>query len=115
MVAVIFEAEPSVEGRDEYLETAAGLRALLAGMPGFLSIERFQSLSEPGKLLSLSFWESEEAVAHWRNLPERRAAQARGRAALFHTYRIRIASVIRDYGMDERSEAPADSRQAHDE
>ena len=114
MVAVIFEVIPEAEGRDEYLAIAAQLRDHLGGMPGFISIERFQSLSDPAKLLSLSFWENEAAVARWRNLEEHRAAQTRGRRSLFSNYRIRVGRITRDYSLTERSQAPQDSRDVHD-
>ncbi len=113
MIAVIFEVWPTAEGRREYLDLAAGLRPLLDGIEGFISIERFESLSEPGKILSLSFWRDEQAVEDWRRLQAHRMAQAKGRAYIFRDYRLRIAGVIRDYGMDEREQAPADSRQVH--
>ncbi|MCR5878584.1 antibiotic biosynthesis monooxygenase [Phenylobacterium sp. J367] len=109
MIAVIFEATPSAAGRGRYLELAGGLAERLSAMDGFISVERFESLSTPGKLLSLSFWRDEAAVAAWRNLPEHRAAQAEGRAGVFAGYRLRIAAVLRDYGLDARAEAPADS------
>src|SRR4029077_1723829 len=96
-------------GRSEYLDLAAALRPLLDGIDGFLSIERFESLSEPGKLLSLSFWRDEDAVATWRNVEAHRRAQAQGRAGILRDYRLRIAGVVRDYGLRERDEAPADS------
>jgi heme-degrading monooxygenase HmoA len=83
-------------------------------MDGFISVERFQSLTEPGKLLSLSFWRDEEAVRAWRNLPSHRSTQEAGRAGIFRDYRLRVAAVLRDYGLNERGEAPADSRSAHD-
>lgn len=113
MIAVIFEVEPSATGRQAYLDTAAALRTELERMDGFLSVERFESLSQPGKLLSLSFWRDEEAVARWRALPEHRAAQSAGRAGVFTNYRLRVAQVLRDYGLHARGEAPADSRAAH--
>ncbi len=113
MIAVIFEVWPAEGRRQEYLDIAAGLRPLLAGIDGFLSIERFESLSEPGKLLSLSFWRDEEAVTEWRNVEAHRAAQAAGRGGIFRDYRLRIAGVIRDYGLAERAEAPDDSRGVH--
>lgn len=114
MIAVIFEVVPAPGRRDAYLGKAADLRPLLDGIDGFLSIERFESLSVPGKVLSLSFWRDEEAVKAWRNGAEHRQAQAMGRDGVFADYRLRIASVIRDYGMFERAEAPADSRAHHD-
>lgn len=113
MIAVIFEVWPAEGRRQEYLDIAAGLRPLLAGIDGFLSIERFESLSEPGKLLSLSFWRDEDAVKAWRNVEAHRMAQAAGRDGIFRDYRLRIAGVIRDYGLAERAEAPDDSRGIH--
>jgi heme-degrading monooxygenase HmoA len=110
MIAVIFEVTMEECERGRYLDIAAELRPLLDGIDGFLSIERFQSLNEPGKLLSLSFWRDERAVAAWRNTPEHRSAQAIGRAEVFRDYRLRIATVARDYGMQAREEAPRDSR-----
>lgn len=114
MIAVIFEVEPHPEGRQDYLDIAAGLRPLLEQVEGFISIERFESLTRPGKILSLSFFRDEQAVARWRTLEAHRAAQAEGRGRLFKDYRLRIAEVVRDYGMNERAEAPADSRAVHD-
>jgi heme-degrading monooxygenase HmoA len=113
MHAVIFEVWPKEEGRQEYLDIAASLRPQLEKMDGFISIERFQSLTEPGKVLSLSFWRDDAAIAEWRRVEAHRMAQAKGRGELFRDYRLRIAAVIRDYGMEERAEAPADSRQRH--
>ncbi len=110
MIAVIFEAEPHADQRDAYLGIAADLRPLLNEIDGFISIERFESLSQPGKLLSLSFWRDETAIAHWRNIEAHRTAQAAGRANVFRDYRLRIASVVRDYGLREREQAPKDSR-----
>lgn len=114
MIAVIFEVWPSAEGRQEYLDLAAGLRPLLDDIDGFISIERFSSLSEPGKLLSLSFFRDEAALAQWRQLEAHRAAQSAGRQGVFDDYRLRIAAVVRDYGMLERRQAPADSQRRHD-
>ena len=113
MIAVIFEVLPHAEGKQRYLDIAASLRPLLEQVDGFISIERFQSLSNPDKLLSLSFFRDEEAVARWRQLEAHRAAQSAGRGALFQDYRLRIAQVVRDYGMFEREQAPADSRAVH--
>jgi heme-degrading monooxygenase HmoA len=111
MIAVLFEVRPAL--KEEYLEIAARLRPRLEAMEGFISVERFQSLSDPGKLLSLSFFRDEEAVRRWRETSEHRAAQARGREAVFADYRLRIAQVVRDYGMRDRADAPADSRLVH--
>ncbi len=114
MIAVIFEVLPKgEEGKREYLDIAAQLRPRLDAIEGFISIERFESLSQPGKFLSLSFWRDEQAVEAWRQVGEHRAAQAQGRASLFQDYRLRVVSVIRDYGMFEREQAPHDSRQQH--
>ncbi|UCI30898.1 antibiotic biosynthesis monooxygenase family protein [Mesorhizobium sp. B4-1-4] len=110
MIAVIFEVEPAAGKRDAYLAIAANLRPLLDGIDGFISIERFQSLADPSRILSLSFWRDEEAVKAWRNTEEHRQAQQAGRGGIFAGYRLRIAHVIRDYGLTERDEAPADSR-----
>jgi heme-degrading monooxygenase HmoA len=113
MHAVIFEVWPKEEGRQEYLDIAAALRPRLEQIDGFISIERFESLSEKGKILSLSFWRDDAAIAAWRRVETHRMAQAKGRGELFRDYRLRIASVIRDYGMNERDETPADSRELH--
>ena len=110
MIAVIFEVEPAEGKRDAYLGIAAHLRPLLDGIDGFISVERFQSLTDPKRVLSLSFWRDEEAVKAWRNTEEHRQAQQAGRGGIFAGYRLRIAQVVRDYGMAERAEAPADSR-----
>lgn len=113
MIAVIFEVLPHPEHKQEYLDIAASLRPLLDEADGFISIERFQSLTQPGKILSLSFFRDEEAITQWRQLEAHRAAQSAGRASIFQDYRLRIASVIRDYGMNERAQAPGDSRAVH--
>ena len=110
MIAVIFEVEPAEGKRDAYLGIAAKLRPLLDGIDGFISIERFQSLADPNRILSLSFWRDEEAVKAWRNTEEHRQAQQAGRGGIFAGYRLRIAHVVRDYGLTERDEAPTDSR-----
>jgi len=115
MIAVIFEVWPADGRKDDYLGLAAALRADLEKIDGFISVERFQSLTDPQKLLSLSFWRDEEAVKTWRTQQPHRKAQAAGRAGIFVDYRLRIAHVVRDYGLRERAEAPADSRTAHDE
>ncbi|MBF0247618.1 MAG: antibiotic biosynthesis monooxygenase [Alphaproteobacteria bacterium] len=114
MLAVIFEVYPSAEGKDEYLRRAGELRTFLEGRDGLISIERFQSLADEGKILSLSFWRDEDAVAAWRNTLEHRAAQKQGRNALFTSYRIRVAHVVRDYTATARDQAPLDSNRAWD-
>jgi len=114
MIAVIFEVWPAQGRKDDYLNLAALLRAELEQADGFISVERFQSLTDPGKLLSLSFWRDEEAVKAWRNNARHRATQAAGRAGIFADYRLRIGAVIRRYGMTDRAQAPADSRAAHE-
>jgi heme-degrading monooxygenase HmoA len=113
MIAVIFEVVPAPGKRQEYLDLAARLRPELERIDGFISVERFASLTDESKLLSLSFWRDEDAVRRWRNLESHRAAQARGRGGIFAQYRLRVAGVIRDYGRDRRKEAPQDSREAH--
>jgi heme-degrading monooxygenase HmoA len=113
MVTVIFEVWPQPEHRAGYLEWAAELKEELLQMDGFLSIERFQSLTDPDKLLSLQFWRDDACLTAWRNKEAHRAAQAAGRKTMFREYRLRIAEVTRDYGLNERAEAPSDSRQAH--
>lgn len=115
MIAVIFEVWPAADRKQEYLDLATGLRPLLEQVDGFISIERFESLSEPGKLLSLSIFRDEAAVARWRALEQHRTAQARGRGGVFRDYRLRVAGIIRDYGMTERAQAPRDSRDVHDQ
>jgi heme-degrading monooxygenase HmoA len=113
MIAVIFEAITDEGQKQAYLDAAAKLRPLLAGNDGFISIERFESLTQPGKILSLSFWRDEAAVEKWRNMDEHRTIQAAGRAGIFSDYRLRVAEVMRDYGKNERAQAPADSRSRH--
>lgn len=113
MIAVIFEVRPADGRMDAYLDIAASLKEELSCIDGFISVERFQSLSEPGKMLSLSFFRDEAAVAEWRNRQNHRTAQKAGRASVFENYRLRVAKVLRDYGMEDRNEAPEDSRTAH--
>ena len=113
MIAVIFEVWPAEGRAPEYFDLAAALRADLEKIDGFLSIERFESLTTRGKYLSLSFWRDEEAVRQWRNLESHRGAQAKGRAGIFADYRLRVASVVRDYGLKDRAGAPRDSRATH--
>ena len=110
MIAVIFEVWPADGRKDEYLDLAGALRSELESCDGFISVERFESLHEPGKLLSLSFWSDERAVQNWRNHNGHRETQAKGRNGVFANYRLRVALVERDYGLDERSEAPDDSQ-----
>ena len=113
MIAVIFEVQPHPARREEDLDLASDLRPLLDGIDGFISIERFESLSQPGKILSLSFWRDEDAIEKWRRLNAHRAAQKRGRADIFADYRLRVAHVLRDYGLLARDDAPTDSRDIH--
>lgn len=113
MIAVIFEVLPTVDGKQEYLAIAANLKEHLQDVPGFISIERFQSLVDERKILSLSFWENEEAIERWRNLEKHRMAQSRGRESLFEDYRIRVGSILRDYSMENRTQVPEDSKAAH--
>ena len=113
MVSVIFEVWPHPEHKQGYLNWAGELKSELLKMDGFISIERFQSLTDPAKLLSLQFWRDDACLTAWRNLEAHRAAQGAGRQTMFKEYRLRIAEVTRDYGLNEREQAPADSRQAH--
>jgi heme-degrading monooxygenase HmoA len=114
MIAVIFEFWVEGDHRQDYFDLAAELRPLLDKADGFISIERFESVSEPGKFVSLSFWRDEASVAAWRQVERHRAAQARGRAGIFRDYRLRVADVLRDYGKTgRRDQAPADSRVVH--
>lgn len=113
MIVVIFEVEPHSDKKGAYFDLAADLRSLLDGIDGFLSIERFESLVNPGKILSLSFWRDEQAVLAWRRLEEHRAAQSAGRDMMFENYRLRVAEVVRDYGMNDRDQAPDDSQTIH--
>ncbi|MDX3925510.1 MAG: antibiotic biosynthesis monooxygenase [Shinella sp.] len=114
MIAVIFEVTPYLGKRAAYLDIAGKLRPRLEKIDGFISVERFESLALPGRFLSLSFWRDEEAVEKWRNGPHHRAAQEAGRGEIFADYRLRVASVIRDYGMSDRDQAPDDSRRHHE-
>jgi heme-degrading monooxygenase HmoA len=109
MIAVLFEVVPKDGRREDYLETAAALRPLLERIDGFISIERFQSLATSGKLLSLSYWRDEEAVRRWRTFEPHRRAQIRGREEIFADYRLRVAHVLRDYGMTDRAQVPTNS------
>jgi len=115
MIAVIFEVRPADGRKEHYLDIAAALRPQLEKIDGFISVERFQSLTDPGKILSLSFFRDEAAIEQWRNIVAHRNAQAKGRAGIFDGYRLRIASVMRDYGLHDREQAPPDSRAAHAE
>lgn len=113
MIAVIFEVIPNEGKKEEYLDIAAKLRPELDHIEGFISIERFQSISNPDKVLSLSFWKDEDSIQQWRNLEMHRHAQAKGRNEIFKDYHLRIAIVVRDYGMFDRKETPEDSSQFH--
>lgn len=113
MIAVIFEVIPNEGKKEEYLDIAAKLRPELDHIEGFISIERFQSISNPDKVLSLSFWKDEDSIQQWRNLEMHRHAQAKGRNEIFKDYHLRIATVVRDYGMFDRKETPEDSSQFH--
>lgn len=114
MIAIIFEVIPAEGKKDLYLDIAAEMRPLVEEVDGFISVERFQSLTNPEKLLSLSFFRNEKAVEDWRRLTAHRRAQAKGRAGIFADYHLRVAHVLRDYGLNDRAEAPDDSRQAHE-
>ncbi|WP_308911157.1 antibiotic biosynthesis monooxygenase family protein [Pseudokordiimonas caeni] len=113
MIAVLFEARAGEAHKHEYFDLAGALRPLLDDIDGFISIERFESVTTPGKVLSLSFWRDEDAIRTWRQTTAHRKAQAAGRHHVFDDYRLRIAHVVRDYGLNDRAEAPDDSREAH--
>lgn len=113
MIAVIFEVWPKPEHKQAYLDTAAALRPILEKIDGFISVERFESITEPGKMLSLSVFRDEKALESWRNIEQHRLAQERGRNSYFRDYRLRIAGVIRDYSLTDRAQAPQDSRARH--
>ncbi|MEO1318672.1 MAG: antibiotic biosynthesis monooxygenase [Pseudomonadota bacterium] len=109
MIAVIFEVEPAEGALDGYMALAAGLKAEVEAIDGFISVERFESMTNPGKLVSLSFWRDEAALEAWRNRPRHRSAQMTGRTGMMAGYRLRVAHVIRDYGLEDRAEAPEDA------
>ena len=113
MIAVIFEVMPDEGQKDAYLDIAAAMRPMVEEVEGFISVERFQSLTNPDKLLSLSFFDDEAAVMRWRQLAAHRSAQSKGRNGVFSDYRLRVAHVLRDYGMFDREQAPEDSVKAH--
>ncbi len=113
MLAVIFEFWTDPDHADTYWNHAKAMGELVKDADGFISIERFESVSEEGKFVSLSFWRDEAAVEAWRNRLKHRAAQSAGRGGAFRDYRLRIADVLRDYGMHDRAQAPSDSREAH--
>ncbi|MGB1325629.1 MAG: antibiotic biosynthesis monooxygenase family protein [Paracoccaceae bacterium] len=114
MIAIIFEVIPAAGRKQDYLDIAASMRPMVEEIDGFISVERFQSMSNPDKLLSISFFEDQAAVDRWRALAEHRAAQRLGREGIFSDYRLKVTHVLRDYGMHQRAEAPADSRAHHD-
>jgi heme-degrading monooxygenase HmoA len=114
VIAVIFEVQAKETHKHQYLDIAAQLRPLLDSIDGFISIERFESLSQPGKILSLSFWRDEGAVEQWRRMEVHRTAQRAGRETIFQDYRLRVAIVARDYGMFDRAQVPPDSQITHD-
>lgn len=113
MIAIIFEVWPKADKKDQYLHQAGLLRKELEKIDGFISVERFESITESGKMLSLSFFEDEQAVEQWRNLAMHRTAQELGRKSYFDDYRLRVCSVIRDYGMEDRLQVPTDSKDVH--
>jgi heme-degrading monooxygenase HmoA len=113
MIAVIFEFTPAPGRFPDYMELVGQLKPELAKAEGFVSLERFESITTPGKFVSLQFWRDEKSVAKWRKVQQHREAQKKGRGGIFASYRLRIAGVIRDYGMDDRVEAPSDSVAVH--
>ncbi|ALV28133.1 antibiotic biosynthesis monooxygenase family protein [Pannonibacter phragmitetus] len=113
MIAVIFEVEPHADHVSAYFDLAGALKSELSKIDGFISVERFESVTTPGKFVSLSFWRDEEALAEWHSLARHRAAQTAGRTRMFAGYRLRVAAVNRDYGLEDRTQAPEDSRALH--
>lgn len=113
MIAVIFEVTPAEGRAPDYFSMAMSLKADVEAVDGFISVERFESVTTPGKYVSLSFWRDEEALQNWRRHGRHRMMQKAGRESVFADYRLRIAGVIRDYGMNERAEAPEDSVALH--
>jgi len=113
MIVVVFEVTPKEGEHARYLDLAATMRPLVEEIDGFISVERFESLTHPGKLLSLSTFRDEAALDEWRKVIKHRHMQRLGRDELFEGYRLRVTSVIRDYGMEERDQAPADSLAEH--
>ena len=113
MIAIIFEVMPAEGQKDAYLDIAATMRPMVEQVEGFISVERFQSLTNPDKLLSISFFEDEDAVQRWRKLAAHRNAQSKGRNGIFSDYRLRVCHVMRDHGMSDREQAPEDSIKAH--
>lgn len=113
-IIVLFEVKPTKEGMDRYLELAKMLKPMLNGFKGFQSAERFRSISDDGKLLSMSVWDSEDDIKIWRNIAEHRLSQAEGKNKLFENYKITICSTIREYGLNDRENAPKDSNEFFD-
>ena len=113
MIAIIFEVTPNEGMADDYLKIAGEMRGFVEQIDGFISVERFQSLTNPDKLLSVSFFESEAAVEELRRLAAHRSAQKAGRETLFRDYRLRVLQVLRDYGKDDRGQVPLDSLEVH--
>ena len=109
MIAVIFEALPHVGKSAAYFDIAVGLRPQVERIEGFISIERFASVTQPGKFLSLSFWRDEQSIERWRGVGTHRQAQQAGRDTIFADYRLRVAQVVRDYGLRDRAQAPTDA------
>ena len=108
-VIVLFEVKPTKEGMQRYLDLAAMLKPMLTGFEGFIRAERFSSLNEEGKLLSMNVWTDEAAVERWRNMAEHRMSQKEGREKLFESYKITVCNAVREYSDTEREQAPEDS------
>lgn len=114
MIVMIFEYTVIEEQMDNYLHESTELRRHLGKIDGFISVERFSSSTTPGKFLAIGYFETEDAVRQWRNLPEHRRAQTLGRKRFFSGYRLVMAEAIRDYTHDMRDQAPGDSRSVHE-
>ncbi len=111
-IVVLFEVTPTKEGMEKYLELASMLKPMLSGFDGFISAERFQSLNNEGKLLSMNVWENEEAIEKWRNTLSHRMSQLEGKNKLFESYKITVCNTIREYSNTDRKNAPQDSNKA---
>ncbi|MGE5649528.1 MAG: antibiotic biosynthesis monooxygenase family protein [Bacillota bacterium] len=94
--AVIFTSLRT-DGDNGYADTARRMVELAAQQPGFLGIESVRD----GIGITVSYWESPDAIRAWKANAEHQLAQERGRGDWYSAYRIRIARVERDYGFGE--------------
>jgi heme-degrading monooxygenase HmoA len=92
------------EGATGYPAAAEHMEALVSTMPGFLSIKTFRA--EDGERVSLFAFETLAALEAWRDQPEHREAQRRGREEFYAEYTLQVCDPIRE----ARFEAPAPAR-----